>query len=170
MGTRTGGTSVIDTVCGRPTMKSLFVKGFVLIIALWFLIVGLMSVLPVNQSANGHATNELSSPGEATEILERIDAALQEIQMLKKNNAEMKRIIESNNPSVELNSLVGRDPHDDLVQAHPEDPSATYEDTRRQIELNLKELWYNIRSKSEHLEEIDFEQVTDIYRWVTSFT
>lgn len=151
-------------------MKSLFVKGFVLIIALWFLIVGLMSVLPVNQSANGHATNELSSPGEATEILERIDAALQEIQMLKKNNAEMKRIIESNNPSVELNSLVGRDPHDDLVQAHPEDPSATYEDTRRQIELNLKELWYNIRSKSEHLEEIDFEQVTDIYRWVTSFT
>lgn len=132
-----------------------------------------MSIMPVNNLGQNASANELGSASDTSEILERIDAALQEIQMLKKNNAEMKRIIESNNPSAKLAENHDRDDIDNnelVVASNPGDPSAKYEDTRRQLELNLKELWYSIRSKSEHLEEINFEQVSDIYRFVLNTT
>jgi hypothetical protein len=135
-----------------------------------------MSILPMNSSSTNDAhssslsnNNNFNSVGEASEmnsIVMRIDAALQQIQILKKNNAEMKRIIENNNnPTGEIinsnnNNGVGSNNND------RENPSAMYEETRRQLDLNLKELWYNLRSKAGHLEEIDFDQVADIYRFV----
>lgn len=143
-----------DSSCGRLTVRSFLLKGLVLLIVLWFLL-GLMSVLPVNNSPSAQA--ELTPNGES-EILQRIDSALQEINALKRNNAEMKRIIEGggdregNSPVLRGGPLGGGG-----------EPSAKYEDTRRQLELTLNEMWYSIRSKKEHLQEIDFEQVKDIY-------
>lgn len=137
----------------KMKLASYVAKGFFFLAVMWVLSVALLSVLPVNPSSHSGASPQT---GDSLEILQRMDTALQEIRLLKMNNAEMRRIIEQGgSPAGASWSLP--------AEGNPSDPVFAYEDTRRHLELNLKEFWYHLRSKREHLEEVNFEEVKDIY-------
>lgn len=98
-------------------------------------------------------TDKLDHETVNSQIVARIDAAFAQLDVLKEINLEMKQILEvgeQNENSTRNNN-----------------PPAVYEENRRLLELNLKELLYTIQSKNQtFLEGIDFNQVRDIYRLV----
>jgi len=156
---------------------SYFAKCIFSIIVLWFLFLGLMSFLPSSKdnsisdggSENYNMPSSLGRDRDSAEILKRIDDALREIHILKKNNAEMKRLLSGDTSKVyaplseevkeeDLNSL-GAGQH-----SRPQEPSQLYEKSRRLLELDLKEMWYSVRAKSDSIGDTDMKQINDIYK------
>lgn len=144
-------------------MKTRTLLGCLGVFVLSILILGVMLIIPLNLVENVLKPDQLNSGADPDqETLERMIAALHEIRVLKKNNAELLRLIGRQGNSSEI-QLPVPDNHLATVSG---DPSAAYEDTRRQLETNLRELWHTIRSKSKYIGEPNFEQVSDIYRFV----
>jgi len=156
-------------------MRSYVLKGLCIVLVLWILILALSS-LPTYQkgpTSNKFIGSFISNNGDANpnrdsvDILRRIDSALAEIQMLKRNNAEMKKIILKQNKgdrddTGKPGSLYNPDT---MLDSFSNEPSDNYEKLRRYMELDLNELWYNIRSHSKTLSEPDLKQMQDIYRY-----
>ncbi|ODM92730.1 Alpha-(1,6)-fucosyltransferase [Orchesella cincta] len=157
-------------------MKSYVIKGFFGAIVVWFLFLGVLSIFPI-QSPNhvgeeGYQSNQENS----AELLKRIDVALLQIQELKKNNAEMKRILGDAHPNAlkalaESNEGKEEGDGDKIRESVPQagDPTYAYEKMRRQLELDMKELWYTVRGHASSIGHTDFEQIQDIYRLLRSY-
>jgi hypothetical protein len=174
------GSSYHNLDTKKLTMKSAIVKGFLGVVGVWLLLLGLMSVLPSannNGLGGGSGSGSSYSSGDGNgnpdgsngmeRILRRIESALEDIQTLKDNNAEMKRIIETGGSSAGGSGELGRSKSKVGGSEVKGGLGSDYEKTRRWLELDLKELWYSIRSHSQNPEsarEIDFEQVKDIYK------
>lgn len=142
-------------------MKSYIIKGVFGAILIWFLFLGVLSVFPIQNTSGGEDGSQPNQENSG-ELLKRMDLALQQIQELKRNNAEMKRILGDAHPNA-----VGKSNNEgEVKEVVPDtgDPTYSYEKLRRQVELDLKELWYSIRGHSSSIGNSDFEQIQDIYR------
>lgn len=116
-------------------MKAVLVKATIAGLFLWFVSLGLLYVLPGNNQ-NDYKVPSQRSP-ETAQILQRLDTLMTEVKYLKKNNAEMKKIIGSN---VEVGGNVrDREGRDSVIDARSVgEPLDAYEKTRRALELDLK--------------------------------
>lgn len=149
-------------------MKSYIIKGIFGAIVLWFLFLGVLSVLPVQNTNHMGEDGFQQSQENSVELLKRMEVALQQIQVLKKNNLEMKRILGDAHPNA-VNTLdlsKGINTNGEVKENTPQvgDPSYAYEKTRRQVELDMKELWYTIRGHASSIGNPDYDQIRDIYR------
>ena len=148
---------------------SYFVKCIFLIIVLWFLVIGLMSFLPSSRESNGGGLEDYLPSSRAlrssdsSEVLKRIDNALKEIHILKKNNAEMKRLLSGDN-SKNVAPISDEAKGEDWNNPNSPGLSPAYEKSRRLLELDLKEMWNSVRAKSANIGEADMEQIEDIYK------
>lgn len=150
-------------------MKSYIIKGFFGAILVWFLFLGVLSVFPVQNTNHVGDEGFLQANQEnSAELLKRIDVALQQIQDLKRNNAEMKRILGEAYPNAAAGLSKGSssDVNGEVKENVPQtgDPTYAYEKMRRQLELDIKELWYSVRGHAGSIGHSDFEQIQDIYR------
>lgn len=148
-------------------MKSYIIKGFFGAILVWFLFLGVLSVFPIQNTNHVGDEGFQSNSENSAELLKRIDVALQQIQDLKRNNAEMKRILGDAHPnSMGFVKDPSRDDDGELKENVPQsgDPTYAYEKMRRQLELDIKELWYTVRGHANSIGHSDFEQIQDVYR------
>jgi len=132
-------------------------------------------------STGGGASETIA---DSAELLRRLDDAFREFQALKDNNIEMKKIIShyisstknnegelgdgiSNNDLLPPDLLASLNKNDNSIKPHNNgEPSVEYEKTRRLLELDLKEFWYNVRSKNLNIGETDMKQIEEVYKYV----
>ncbi|CAG7835828.1 unnamed protein product [Allacma fusca] len=144
------------------------------ILALWFFSIGLFYVLPTNYP-NEFSKDSSQGSSDTAHIIQRIDSLFAELKVLKINNMEMKKILGNANPegaaalaaaSLAANAKDWSFGLNDVRSAG--EPLEAYEKTRRSLEYDLKELWYNIRSRQGNLDENDLAQMQDVYRTLRS--
>ena len=128
----------INPFSTKKKMKSVLVKASFAVLVLWFISLGLLYVLP-GSNQNDYKVPSQRSP-ETAQILQRLDSLMAEVKVLKKNNAEMRRIIGSVNPEgaatirdKEINSNSNGNEARSLGE-----PLDVYEKTRRALELDMK--------------------------------
>jgi len=137
----------------------------------WLVLVGLMAVFPSSSrdsfGTGGHPSSDAGGDPVMGSVLRRIDNALQDIQQLKANNDAMKKLLQGSVGSLVDTSGGKADlpgPISSATFTKGDAPSGLHEKTRRDLELELREFWYNIRSKANAPEQLDFATLADIYK------
>lgn len=116
-----------------------------LVIVLWALLF-LLYTSPFNRSSNDDNGN--SSPIDNQEmILARLSRASSELKWLKKQNEELRTLLDHLIPL--KGSPMGHNPlpNENVAQESTCTPTTEFESTRRRLTYDLNELWFYLRTK-----------------------
>jgi len=132
----------------------------------WFVSLGVISFLPESKRPNnadeGYSLVSQRT-GDAGELVKRMDVVLNEVNDLKKNYGDIRRMLSGGTAS-KLSSEVLSDSSASGSTLSFNDPSPLYEKTRRLLEIDLKELWYNVRAKTGNIADGDMAQIREVYK------
>ncbi|CAG7819763.1 unnamed protein product [Allacma fusca] len=115
-------------------------------------------------------SDEASESYKQTHLFQRVESLIQKLEALEDNNYRIRSILRRvnlvtknvNQLNLEKESSEGVP---ELVEVRPPIP---YEETRRILEIHLKEIWYTLRSLEDHIPAQNFTQLQDIYRVLRS--
>lgn len=116
----------------------------ILVVILWILLL-ILYTSPFNRSSSDENNNPTPIDNQEM-ILARLSRASSELKWLKKQNEELRTLLDHLIPL--KGSPMGHNPlPNDGQQSSNCEPSVEFESTRRRLTYDLNELWYYLRTK-----------------------